>query len=353
MTVTKNERGYWEVRVKGPDGRIKTRSTGERVREAADRVIRDARIKEMETASRMRILSQEVASVLLTGSSPMTVEQALKPWAEHMAYRSLSERTAHNFVIWIKAWAKSCQSLERPVGAIKLEDLNGWLNSSSTRKLSTRNVMLSALKSFCSFCRDSGWMAGNPANLLRVDMSKLLHEQKETLKRHCFTEEEVQKLIEGTAPGGICPDPFWQAAIIIGRYTGLRMGDICALEWDCLDIAAGTLNVWTQKRDRRVSLKLEPEVFAETMAELEHAHPVYLFDHQRCLSQSHECRYILSKQFTDVMRACFIEPCKTFHCLRSAYVTDCSARGIPMEHIARSVGHSDPKMTERYIRPEG
>lgn len=350
MTVTKNEQGYWEVRIKGPDGKVRSRSTGQRVKEGALRFIRAARIPELETASKLGVLSQEVASVLLTGNNPMTVEQAIKPWTEHMAYRRLSQRTIHNFTIWIKAWAKHAGTLHKPIGTLKIQDFDGWINAKSPRKLATRNLMLSVIKSFCAFCQDSGWMTGNPGNLIQVDMSLLLHDQKETLKRPCFTEEEVQKLIEGTAPGGICEDTFWHAAIIISRYTGLRIGDICALEWASLDIGKGDLTVWTQKRDRRVSLKLEPAALAETMAGLNRDHPTYLFNHQRCLNESVNYRYVLSENFSSIMRATMISPGKSFHCLRATYITDCEAKGIPIEHIARSVGHGNTRTTEGYIR---
>lgn len=356
MILSKNENGYYEVRVKGPDGKFKSRSTGRKNKDEALEFIRDAKIKEIETAAEMGVLSQDVASILITGRSPITVEDAIQPWADHMAYRHLSPRTISGNVTWVKAWMAWARIGKKPVSALKLEDFDGWVNGNECQnKLGTRNVMLSALRSFCRFCQDSGWIQGNPANLIQVDISRLLHAQKETLKRPIFTEEEVQRLIEGTAPDGANPDYFWHAAVVIGRYTGLRLGDICRLEWDCLNLEKNTLSVWTQKRDRRVELPLEPKILKETFWQLKREHPVFMFNYQKGLAIDPTCRAYLSIQFTKIMRALEIPLGKSFHCLRATYITDCDAKGIPIEHIARNVGHFWPQMrngvTAGYIRP--
>jgi integrase len=352
MTLTKNEAGYWEVRVKGPDGKYKSRSTGRREKGQALDFIRDARIKELETAAQLGVLSQEVASILITGSNPVTVEGAIPLWREHMEYRHLSARSIANAIIWVKAWAAWARVETKPVAALKVEDFDGWINGEQcSNKLGSRKVMLSALRSFCGFCHDSGWMPGNPPNLIQVDMSLLLHAQKETTKKPCFTEEEMQELIEGTSPGSDCADYFWNAAIIIGRYTGLRLGDICCLEWDSIDLAAGTLSVWTQKRDRRVELPLQPEILRFTVSLLQKEHPKFVFPSQRNLNNDVGCRCTLSIQFSRLMRDLGILPGKSFHCLRSNYVEDCVSNGMPMEHISRNVGHSNTKTTEGYRRP--
>jgi integrase len=291
-----------------------------------------------------------VASVLIAGSSPKTVEDAVPGWRAHMAYRRMSERTIRTHELWIRAWAAHGRLLNRELTSIRLEDLDGWINADGDNKLGSRKVMLSALKSFCRFCQDSGWMPGNPANLILIDMSKLSHAQKETLKRPCFTDDEIHRLIRGTAPGGLCEDRFWHAAIVIARYTGLRMGDISCLEWDSLDLDKNTLSVWTQKRDRRVELPLEPEILRDVLAAVPRQHPQYLFNYQKGINNDVAHRHYLSVGFARIARALSLPGTKTFHCLRASYITDCNLRGIPIEHIARSVGHSNTDVTWGYVR---
>jgi integrase len=317
--------------------------------------IRSARIEELETAAQLGVLSRDVASILISGANPLTVAEAIPRWKEHMEYRRLSPRSIANAVIWVKAWSAWSHLEKKPLSDLKISDLDGWINGEACEnKLGSRKVMLSALRSFCGFCQDSGWMTGNPANLIKVDLSLLLHAQKETLKRPCFTDEEVQILTEGTGPGGDCEHSFWHAAIIIGRYTGLRMGDIASLQWASLSLEGkGSLAVWTTKRDRRVELPLEPEILRSVFSSIPSEHPVYLFNHERVLNADVGARCSLSMQFSRIMRALQIPIGKTFHCLRATYISDCAANGIPIHHISQAVGHATPDTTHGYIRESG
>ena len=43
-----------------------------------------------------------------------------------------------------------------------------------------------------------------------------------------------------------------------------------------------------------------------------------------------------------------IEPATTFHILRHTYASALAMRGVPMGVIARQLGHSDTRMTERH-----
>lgn len=348
MNLTKNERGIWEVTYKGADGRRHTRSTKVKDKELAKEVVRESRISELELASEMGVLTQDVISVLLTGRK-VTVEGAIEPWKEAMQRQHQSFRTIENAEVWIRAWMTSMGLASRMVTSLKVKDFDAWINRADAKqKLGTRKVMLSGLRSFCRFCSNMGWIQGNPANLVRIDYSLMDHEQKETLKKPCFTDKEVAFLEMATRSGASCEDYFWHAAVIIGRYTGLRLGDICCLEWDCLSLNPGYLTVWTRKRDKRVSLPIEEKPLIEAIASLRKADPKFIFPEERqiILSPRHT---VMSMRFASLCRACGIEG-KSFHCLRSSYITDAKKKGLPMEHIAQCVGHGNVRETWGYVR---
>lgn len=349
MTLTKNEHGYYEVRIKGPDGIYKSRSTGKKNKAEAQELVKAAKIAELELAAEMGILSQDVVSVLLTGKR-MTVAEAMEPWRDAMERQHRKPRSVANAFTWVTAWAAWGRLEKKTLTSLKAEHFDAWINAEGLQKLGTRRVMLSALRSFCTFCTDNGWMQGNPANLAEVDMSSLPHAQKETLRRPCFDETEVDALIAHTGPNGERPDYFWHSAVIIGRWTGLRLGDIACLEWDSIDTELGHLNVWTQKRDRRVSLSLAPAILKETVDGLDRRHPLFVFPRERDTMLSPARRALLSVQFSRILERCQIQG-KSFHCLRATYCTDCDAKGISIDHISRQVGHSNSATTAGYIRP--
>lgn len=53
MQVIKNENGRYEVRFRGPDGRIKSRSTGKTSRKEAEECIARSKIQELEKAAEL------------------------------------------------------------------------------------------------------------------------------------------------------------------------------------------------------------------------------------------------------------------------------------------------------------
>jgi integrase len=48
--------------------------------------------------------------------------------------------------------------------------------------------------------------------------------------------EEADRLVAGA-------DPQWRGMVIIALNTGLRLGELAALQWDCVDLVAGKLHV--------------------------------------------------------------------------------------------------------------
>lgn len=348
MNLIKNEAGRWEVRIKGSDGKIKSFSTHQKDRRNAEKVVQEAKVRELELASEMGILTQNVVSVLVSGKRT-TVEDAIPEWTKWLTMQHRSPKTIENQEMWVKAWATAQNVLRAQLTALDEEDIDPWVNSPGPNKSGTRRIMLSALRSFFMFCTSKGWLMGNPANLVRVDLGNLLHSQKETELKVPFADHEVNLLRMITAPDGGYPSAWWNAAITIGRYTGLRLGDIASLEWDCLAVP-GKISVWTDKRDKRVELDLVPEALAQTIQGIEKRDERYLFPRARDLYRDPKRRAQLSTNFARLLAHAQIYG-KSFHCLRASYCTACDVAGIPIEHIARRVGHSDTETTEGYIRP--
>jgi integrase len=63
------------------------------------------------------------------------------------------------------------------------------------------------------------------------------------LVRRAFTLQELKKLL------AVCNDD-WKTAVLIGLYTGLRLGDVQSLTWTNLDLQRQELTCTTQKTGR-------------------------------------------------------------------------------------------------------
>lgn len=349
MNLVKNEAGFYEVRYKDSSGKIRTKTTKQKNKDQARQFISKAKIAEMEMAAEMGILTPSVAAILV-GGRKTTVEEALGPWREWREMKHHSPNSIADAETWVKAWATSEGVLNQPLMKITDKHLNRWVNSETcANKMGTRQVMLSALRSFFSFCSAKGWCLGDPSALVTVDPSILRHDQKEIYRQPIFTPDEVDHLLQATSEQGRRPSFFWHAAIAIGRYTGLRLGDIASLEWSCLAVT-DRIVVWTQKRDRRVSIPIVPERFAQALAEVPKTDPEFLFPDQREIIRCPSRRALLSNQFGKLCRLCNIHG-KSFHGLRATAATDLAVRGVSLEDIADLLGHSRVETTGGYIRP--
>lgn len=349
MTLTKNEHGRWEVRLRGPDGRIRSISTHQTDRDQAKKVIREAKIAQIETASEAGVLTQEVVQVLI-GGNRFSVKEAIDPWERWMLLQHHSPNSIENAVMWVTAWATWAKVIHRKISSVTEEDIDPWINAPGRQKAGTRRQMLSAIRSFFRFVSAKGWMLANPAELVSVSMGDLLHDQKEVQKKPVFTNDEINLLLNLTKPDGERPSNFWHAAIAIARWTGLRLGDVACLEWSCL-ATGGKIIVWTQKRDKRVELPLEPVELAEAIGMVNQQDPQWMFPQARNIIRDPKRRSMLSMQFSKICDRCGIVG-HSFHGLRATYITRCKEAGIPMPHIAQAVGHSDVSTTEGYLRED-
>jgi integrase len=350
MRLSKNRNGYWVCHVRGPGGKKARFSTKKRNKKDALELLKAAKVEELEMAAEIGVLTANAVSTIMTGKKKMTVLEAVEPWKEWMGYNQFSNMTIYNYENMVKAWAYRTCKEDQPIMGITYKDIHPWINDTTVNtKVSSRDIMLCALKSFFGFCSTSGWTMGNPARLVSIDYSLFSHAQKEVERKPIFEDSEIDDLLRITAPGGSREDGFWNAAIAIARWTGLRLVDICCLEWDCLS-ESEKLNVWTRKRDKRVSLDLTPQCLKDALNGVEKADDVYLFPVQRRDILDPNNHSNLSHDFVKLCRRLNILG-KTFHCLRATLATRLDEAGVNREKIREILGHSSTRTTDGYIRP--
>lgn len=351
MKLYKNESGYWCFRVPDPHERGKYHkvSTRRKVKAEAEAIVAAARADDLTTAAEIGVLSSKVVSILTRGQRK-TVEGAMEDWIDAQRHRGYSENTIQASYYWVTKWANDGGHLGKLLSEIREEHIFNWVNREDSRaKANSRSTMLSMLRSFFDYCQDQGLNLGNPAALVRVDLSRLLHSQKEVEPRQPFLDQEIDLMMDKVKPGSgdRLESAFWYAAIGIGRWTGLRFSDICRLEWASFK-NPGRICVWTIKRDKRVELPLEPEQLKIACDSIVRKNDVFCFPDQRSMSMIPEFYRSLLGEFKKIREACLIFD-RSFHCLRHTYIVECHKAGIPMPHIAANVGHSSTRTTEGYL----
>jgi integrase len=354
----------------------------------AKRVVKESGIAKLEQTAKVTKLTSTVVAKLTTGGN-LTWAKAIEHYTVAMQSKARASKTVHNNLCVIKAWLREMKLEDTTPSLVTEKEIARWINAKdSTASAGTRKVNLAAIRTMFEFLCDRGWIAGNPANLVAVDYSVMTHEQKETAERVPFTDAEVKKLLahikakmtEATAgltklmasykkqtilPLGairfqerIDYMRFWDFAIRLSHETGLRLGDICQLQWENFS-KPGIIALWMDKTNNRVEVPVSDAIL-ELASNIPVDHNKFLFPQQRETITDEKKRSLLSVQFRRLCEAAKVTG-KSFHCLRHTVASKQYAEAdkeklatklaemMTVGQIAALLGHANVKTTKGYV----
>lgn len=314
-------------------------------------------LEEVEAAAKAGIITRELIRKI-TANGEMTLKQAIKEWEEWLENTCESKHGALNMVTYARSFMKDQREY------INLADVNEkhideWVNKSDGTKRSTRCFRLASIRSLYKFLTAKSYVDANVSLLVKVRSKDLSHGQKETRKKTCFNDDEyarlllhmslkIDELADSDAPGAkqkLQWLRFWYPATIIGRHTGLRVGDIASLEWE--SIKDDKVTVWTDKRNKRVEIKVT-DALREGLLSIPVNKGVKCFPIQSAIESDPTRRAQLPNQFARLLKAAGI-PGHWFHELRATRATEMAGDGHSMETIAKELGHTSTTTTKGYI----
>lgn len=234
---------------------------------------------------------------------------------------------------------------EAALADITPQDVQKFVASRLTggRNATTVMVDLKTLNAPFSLAMRQGLVLSNP-----VPAADAPRAEKES--REPFTWEQVGKLIK-SAKGE------WKTAVMVGAYTGQRLGDCVSMTWDCVDMEHHVLRFRPQKtrhQKRDLVLPLHPDL-EEHLMDLSAQKGLPL-----CPTLSKAKiggRSGLSRQFQGIMKAAKIAKQSieaggkegrafnklSFHSLRHTYVSELANAGIAPDVRKLLAGHSDDR----------
>lgn len=186
-------------------------------------------------------------------------------------------------------------------------------------KLSKRTeVTRSTINRHLAILRRSANLAYRKWGWLKEPLGDKIQLLPENPSREVYlSKKEIEKLAEGQSNIQV------KAAIYIAAYTGLRSGEILALE--PRDIREGVIHVKTSKSGKPRMVPAHPNIIKW----LKHL-PIDL------------CGSTLSHCVPRVM------PGVRFHDIRHAAASNLLANGVDLYTVSKILGHSSIKITERY-----
>jgi len=376
--------GVWELKHPGQDGRMTDwYSSGIKGSERELRShVKQTKLEDIVVLGKNGALSERVIAQFQRGTPKrITLESVRDEWQDWMekvgkAPRSI-ETCLNNFDRWIKT-----QKIQRknPMH-VTVDDIYPFVNPvDSPIKIKTRSIRLFAIRTLFEYLVAHNYSAGNPSAIVKVRKDKSLvgHSQQEVKRIEAFTKAEYNKLIKyfdreiahvQAMLRGQKKDPgirkpvtrlnwlqFFRFATVFSYEIGLRLGDICQLEWLSFS-EVGEVIVHTDKSDTRIAVPMSDDM--QAALELVPTDDMdYLFPMQRELILSKK-RSQVSVYFKNELDRCEIEG-KSFHALRHTcirrmrkelkdeYGDEITADEV-LERIGRVVAHANTSTTKGYL----
>ncbi len=182
-----------------------------------------------------------------------------------------------------------------------------------------------------------------------------------------MTAEEQQRLEQATLSS---QKPF-HLGVALSLFTGLRIGEVCALRWRDVDLEKGIIHVrYTLQRIASDTPKENAQTQIMLVAPKTHTSerqiPIPCFLHRQLSSFKEgvpeeafiltgETRYTepsnLYSKYRRLLKHCGIRP-YSFHTLRHTFATRSIERGFDPKSLSEILGHADVSITlDCYVHP--
>ena len=155
---------------------------------------------------------------------------------------------------------------------------------------------------------------------------------------------------------------IYKLGILICLFTGLRLGEICALKWDDIDMNLKILHV--NRTVQRIAVERGTQLLESNPKTVCSKRELPISDQLHdmlCKFQQSEGYLFRRKmpleprtyqnKFKSYLQMAGIEEIN-FHALRHTFATNCIENGADVKSVSEMLGHSDVKITlNRYVHP--
>jgi site-specific recombinase XerD len=223
--------------------------------------------------------------------------------------------------------------------------LRRYVASLTTRQFAKRTIArkVAAIRRYYAFLRQRGYVESDPAGSLRAPAGP------GRLPR-VLEHSEIAALLDPPAKADD-DDPVWRrrrddAVLEVLYGSGVRVGELCSLDVDALDLAANAVTVWGKGgKERRVPLSAPAaEALAAWLAVRRDVVPAdagaALFGNERGMRLSpRNVRRIIDRRSRRPTHP---------HALRHSFATHLLDGGADLRVVQDLLGHSDVATTQRY-----
>lgn len=151
--------------------------------------------------------------------------------------------------------------------------------------------------------------------------------------------------------------------ILVAMYTGIRIGELCALRWKDINLEAGSLTIssnlqrvriYENVKNKKTQVCIQmpktmqsfrtvplPDSLLQILQEKKQAPEIYLIPGKK---QEWTDVRTMQYRFASILKKCELEPFR-FHMLRHAFASRCIWQGCDVKSLSEVLGHSSVQIT--------
>lgn len=274
----------------------------------------------------------------------------LNSWLENYIRPSVRDRTYERYAYIIEQHI-------RPIGGIGLNDLSllvlqrfitGLLSAGNRR--TGKGLSANSVNTVISVIRNSLKTAHLLGLTAEYTADKLKRPKRKEKPVDCFTLAEQKKIEQAVITGK--KDKLY--GIILCLYSGLRIGELIALEWHDIDFTKGILTVSKSCHDGKNGLIIDEPKTADSRRVI--PLPKQLLPILKGIKKKSDSPFVVSsngmpvsvrsyqRSFELLLKRLNIAH-KGFHSLRHTFATRAIECGMDVKTLSEILGHKNPTVT--------
>jgi integrase len=289
-----------------------------------------------------------------------TLAAAADAWLTHLEAAGIKASSVRAYRSALHKWflpTLGTRSLDR-IAEADIEHAMGRMRKAGLSDKTIRNY-IGVLRALFNFAADKRrrWTKRNPVADVELPKAPTYTDIR------YLTSDEVWALVDNVPAGEF--HALDRALYLTAALTGLRIGELQALDWRSVDVVHARIRVrrtWDRKAKTFTTPKSRRSERAVPMAddvagELERLFRAY---HDTVEPQPDSLVFgdpvtgeplghrKLYERLHAALRAAGLDPAFGFHGLRHSYGTALAGQGVPMRTLQEWMGHKDIQTTQRY-----
>jgi integrase len=344
---------YWYCAFLSSDGKRAFKSTKRTSRKEAlsiclgwEKAAEAAGRGELSHSQARKILDEILENV---GEGPIrraTVREFFSKWLEGKKLAK-KKRTGERYKKAITEFLASLgDRANKAIASVSPADVECFRDTRTKQGVSASTVKLDLklVRSVFNTARRQALITHNPAEAVDLPLVK-------SQARDVFTANDVKALL-GVA------STAWKTAILLGYYTGARLGDVVSLTWDSVDLVEGVLFYRQGKTGSKVEVPIHPDL-DDHLCSIAGDNPRG-FLCGRLATGKISGRSGLSKQFSAIMTEAGIDQRQvqssknrkfsqlSFHSLRHSFASALAKANVSPDVRMKLTGHQSIDVHQRY-----